>query len=214
MRSFFSIGAAITEPIRTAITACVDWVAAIETDGSLRDGAEIAEITHLVDLSGYPDGTRHDRAPGTAPPRRPTEPVRHHRGLRHQVFVTDTPRGGWSLQLLELRHRGHARVEDRIRTGKDTGFGRFPSRLFAINQAWLELALIGIDLLAWTRTLLLDGEHALAEPKKLRYRLLHVAARIVRTARRTHLRIAQRWPWAPDLATAFARLDALPRPIA
>jgi hypothetical protein len=104
------------------------------------------------------------------------------------------------------------RVEDRIRTGKDTGFGRFPSRLFAINQAWLELALIGIDLLAWTRTLLLDGEHALAEPKKLRCRLLHVAARLVHTARRTHLRIAQRWPWARDLATAFTRLDALPRP--
>jgi Transposase DDE domain group 1 len=84
--------------------------------------------------------------------------------------------------------------------------------VFAINQAWLELALVGIDLLAWTRTLLLDGEHALAEPKKLRYRILHVAARIVRTARRTHLRLAQRWPWAPELAAAFARLDALPRP--
>jgi hypothetical protein len=75
------------------------------------------------------------------------------------------------VQLLELRHRGHARVEDRIRTGKDSGFGRFPSRQFAINQAWLELALMGIDLLAWTRLLLLDGEHTLAEPKKLRYRL-------------------------------------------
>ena len=74
------------------------------------------------------------------------------------------------MQLLELRHRGHARVEDRIRTGKDCGFGRFPSRQFAINAAWLELALVGIDLLAWTRTLLLDGEYALAEPKKLRYR--------------------------------------------
>ena len=95
------------------------------------------------------------------------------------------------MQLLELRHRAHARVEDRIRTGKDSGFGRFPSRQFAINAAWLELALIGIDLLAWTRTLLLDGEHALAEPKKLRYRLLHVAARLVRTARRTILRIAR-----------------------
>jgi hypothetical protein len=81
-------------------------------------------------------------------------------GLRHQVFITDSPRSTCSVQLLELRHRSHARVEDRIRTSKDSGFGRFPSRLFAINQAWLELALIGIDLLAWTRTLLLDGEHA------------------------------------------------------
>jgi hypothetical protein len=60
-------------------------------------------------------------------------------------------------------------LEDRIRTGKDTGFGRFPSRVFAINAAWLELALAGIDLLAWTRTLLLHGDLAVAEPKKLRY---------------------------------------------
>jgi Transposase DDE domain group 1 len=103
-------------------------------------------------------------------------------------------------------------VEDRIRTGKDSGFGRFPSRQFAINAAWLELALVGIDLLAWTRVLLLDGDHALAAPKKLRYRLLHVAARLVRTARRTYLRMAARWPWAGELAAAFARLQALPRP--
>jgi len=133
-------------------------------------------------------------------------------GMRHQVFITDSPRPTCSLQLLELRHRAHARVEDRIRTGKDSGFGRFPSRQFAINAAWLELALVGIDLLAWTRVLLLDSTHALAEPKKLRYRLLHVAARIVRTARRVYLRIAQTWPWANELATAYARLVALPRP--
>jgi Transposase DDE domain group 1 len=75
------------------------------------------------------------------------------------------------------------------------------------STRWLELVLIGIDLIAWTQTLLLDGEHALAEPKKLRYRILHVAARIVSTARRTCLRIAQRWP---GLATAYARLAALP----
>jgi hypothetical protein len=212
VRSLFSIGAAITEPIRTAITACVDWQPALDTDGSLRDGAEIAEITHLVDLTGYPEGTRMIVRRERPHPGAQLSLFDTIAGLRHQVFVTDTPRTACSLQLLELRHRGHARVEDRIRTGKDSGFGRFPSRLFAINAAWLELALVGIDLLAWTRTLLLDGEHALAEPKKLRYRLLHVAARLVRTARRTHLRIAQRWPWAKDLATAFARLDALPRP--
>lgn len=94
----------------------------------------------------------------------------------------------------------------------DTGFGRFPSRVFAINAAWLELALTSIDLLAWTQHLLLDDELAVAEPKKLRYRLLHVPARLTRSARRTRLRIAERWPWADHLATAFTRLAALPRP--
>jgi hypothetical protein len=213
VRSFFSVGVAITDPIRTAIAACVDWQAALESDGSIRDGADIAEITHLMDMTAYPDGTRMIVRRERPHPGAQLSLFDTIEGLRHQVFLTDTPRPMCSVQLLELRHRAHARVEDRIRTGKDTGFGRFPSRLFAINQAWLELALIGVDLLAHARTLLLDGEHTLAEPKKLRYRLLHVAARIVRTARRTYLRIAQRWPWARELATAFARLDALPRPL-
>lgn len=93
------------------------------------------------------------------------------------MFATDTPvAGGGSLQYLEVRYRGDARVEDRIRCGKDSGFGRFPSRQFGINAAWLELALTAIDLTRWTQLLLLDGELARAEPKKLRYRLLHTAA--------------------------------------
>jgi hypothetical protein len=133
-------------------------------------------------------------------------------GWRHQVVATDTPPGTGSIQFLEARHRAHARVEDKIRTGKTTGFGRFPSRVFAINQAWLQLALTGIDLLTWTQTLLLDGDLAKAEPKKLRYRLLHVAARITRTARRTRLAIAADWPWADALTSAFTNLAALPRP--
>jgi hypothetical protein len=133
-------------------------------------------------------------------------------GFRHQVMATDTPPGNGSIQFLEARHRAHARVEGRIRCGKDTGFGRFPSRVFAINAAWLELALTGIDLLAWAQHLLLDCELAAAEPKTLRYRLLHVAARITRSARRTRLRIAERWPWADHLVTAFDQLAALPQP--
>lgn len=213
VRTFFSVGAAITEPIRAAILACVDWLPAIEADRELRDGAEIAELTHLVNLSAYPEGTRMIVRRERPHPGAQLSLFDSVEGMRHQVFITDTPRSHCSLQLLELRHRGHARVEDRIRTGKDSGLGRFPSRLFAINAAWLQLALVGIDLLAWTRNLLLDGENAVAEPKKLRYRLLHVAARIVRTARRTYLRIAQQWPWARELVAAYARLDALPRPI-
>ena len=132
--------------------------------------------------------------------------------MRHQVIATDTPVGHGSIQYLEARHRAHARVEDRIRCGKDSGFGRFPSRRFVVNTAWLELSLTAIDLPAWARVLLLDGELATAEPKKLRYRLLHVAARLTRGGRRLRLRISATWPWRNELATAFHRLAALPRP--
>jgi Transposase DDE domain group 1 len=85
--------------------------------------------------------------------------------------------------------------------------------MFAINAVWLQLALTACDLIAWTQTILLDGELAKAEPKTLRYRLLHVAARITRGQRRLYLRLAEHWPWRHQLAAAFAGLAALPQPL-
>jgi Transposase DDE domain group 1 len=106
----------------------------------------------------------------------------------------------------------HARVEDRIRTGKDTGLGRFPSRQFGINAAWLAPVMLAVDLLAWTQTILLhDPTLARAEPKTLCYRLLHVAGRLVRGGRRLRLRL-DHWPWAAQLTAAFTRCAELPQP--
>ncbi|WP_060954453.1 IS1380 family transposase [Streptomyces hygroscopicus] len=211
----FSVGWSVTEPVRRAIRTVPEhlWHPALDQDGSLRDGAEVAELTGLVDLPGLPAGTRILVRRERPHPGAQLSLFDLDEGMRHQVFLTDTPYGQGSLQLLEVRHRAHARVEDRIRCGKTTGIGRFPSRLFQINAAWLELSLAAVDLLAWTRALLLDGELAIAEPKKLRYRLLHAAARITRGARRLHLRIPATWPWRHDLAAAFTRLQALPRPV-
>ena len=106
----------------------------------------------------------------------------------------------------------HARVEDRIRTGKDCGLGRFPSHDFAINSAWLTAALIAATLLSWLRLIALDGALARAEPKTLRYRLLHTAGKLVRGGRRRRLKIPATWPWANAIATAWARITALPNP--
>jgi hypothetical protein len=106
-------------------------------------------------------------------------------GWRYQAFVTNTPTG--QLGFLEARHRAHARVEDRIRHAKDSGLGRFPSRDYQINQAWLTATAIAADLTAWLRLLALTGQLATAEPKAPRYRLLHVPARLSRSARRRHL---------------------------
>jgi Transposase DDE domain group 1 len=213
MRTFFSVGVHITEPVRDAIRAARGWVPALDPDGEFRDGAEVCELTGLVPDDGYPAGTRFIVRRERPHPGAQLSIFDTVEGMRHQVFATDTAAGGGSIQFLEARHRAHARVEDRIRCGKDTGFGRFPSRVFAINRAWLLLALVAIDLTAWTQHLLLDGDLAKAEPKKLRYRLLHVAARITRSARQTRVRIAEGWPWATEIVTAFARLATLPRPV-
>ena len=216
MDTFFSVGVPVTEAVRDAITVASAWIPALQADGDLRDGAEVVEITHLVTaeyLAAFPTGTRLIVRRERPHPGAQLDLFDTVEGMRHQVIATDTPAGGGSIQYLEVRHRGHARVEDRIRCGKDTGFGRFPSRQFAINAAWLQLALTACDLLAWTQLLLLDGEHAAAEPKRLRYRLLHVAARITHGGRRRYLRLAASWPWTVDLARAFTRLTRLPRPV-
>jgi hypothetical protein len=77
---------------------------------------------------------------------------------------------------------------------------------------WLQIVRLAHDLIVWTQRLLLTGELAKAEPKRLRYRLLHVAARLAFHARTATLRLPVSWPWAGHLAAAFKRLNALPAP--
>jgi hypothetical protein len=112
--------------------------------------------------------------------------------------------------VLECRHRQHAHVEDRIRDDKDTGLAKFPFKAFALNEVWLEIVLLAHDLIVCTQALLLDGELAKAEPKRLRYRLLHVAGRLAFHARRAKLRLQHDWPWTEQLLAAFQKLTALP----
>ena len=135
-------------------------------------------------------------------------------GWRYSLWVSNVPAGlrGWRAQLgyIDAAHRVHARVEDCIRTGKDCGIGRFPSHDFAMNSAWLAAALIAAALLSWLRLLALDGDLARAEPKTLRYRVLHAAGKLVRGGRRKRLKIPATWPWADAIATAWARVTALP----
>jgi Transposase DDE domain group 1 len=205
----FSLGMQIDAHVREAILAQPEhaWTPAVDPDGQPRTGAEVVELTGWIDLHTWPEGTRaicrrEDAHPGAQ--LRFTD----HDGHRFQVFLTDQPDP--DIATLELRHRQRARVEDRIRGAKATGLRNLPFDRWRRNQVWLELVLAAQDLLCWTQTLLLDGHLAVAEPKTLRYRLLHVAARIVHHARRRILRLQRSWPWTGALARAFTRLRALP----
>ena len=134
-------------------------------------------------------------------------------GWRYQLFATNTPASaGHSVQFLEARHRPHARVEDNVRCGKQTGLGHLPSTSIEINRTWCVAATIAADLLCWLRLLCLDGPLAKAEPKTLRYRLLHTAARIVRGQRKRKIKITASWPWADPLAACLRAALALPPP--
>jgi hypothetical protein len=113
-------------------------------------------------------------------------------GWRYTLWATSLPAGtrGWRGQAayIDAGHRVHARVEDGIRTGKDCGIGKLPSSDMAINKAWPGAALMAAALLAWLRLIALDGTLARAEPKTLRYRVLHAGARLTRGGRRRILK--------------------------
>ena len=213
----FSVGWTVTERERKAIDRLPAraWTPAIDADGRHRDGAGVAELTGLLPagtLADYPPGTRILIRREHPHPGAQIDAFEERDGWRYQCLATDTSTG--QLAFLDARHRAHARVEDRIRCGKDTGLNRFPSRTFAINAAWLTAVMIAVDLMTWTQTVLLHDQPALtrAEPKTLRYRLLHTAARLTRGGRRLRLRLDTNSPWAAQLAAAFTRCLTLPQP--
>ena len=209
----YSLGFAITEKVRDSITQlpAKAWSVALKADGEPREGGDVAEVTDLMDLDGWPAGMRVILRRERPHPGAQLSLFEETDGWRYQGFITNTQAG--QLQFLEARHRAHARVEDKIRHAKDTGLGRFPSREFSINQAWLAVTMIAADLGAWLKLLALkDSVLAKAEPKALRYRMLHVPARLVRGARKRRLRLPKTWPWVDDIVAAFARIAAIPQP--
>ena len=196
--------------MRAAILKTPDsaWVAAQDQDGSERPNGQVCEITKHLDLAAWPAGSRvivrRERAhPGAQ------LSFTDHDGHRFQAILTDQTD---EIATIERDHRGRARVEDQIRNDKDTGMRNMPFRDFEHNRVWLEIVRIAHDLFAWTQRLLLTGQLAKAEPKRLRYRLLHVAGRLAFHARTATLRLQDNWPWATDLTAAFERLTALPAP--
>jgi len=182
------------------------WKKAVSSDGTEElETGQVAEVTDLVDLSAWPEGTRmiaRRELPHPGAQLRFTGID----GYRYQVFVTDL--ADPDICYLEALYRGRGRVECAIRDAKDTGLANLPSHSFAINAAWLSVVLIASDLLAWMKGLCLEGELARAEPKRLRYTLLHTAGILVSSARRTSVRIAAGWPWADELVDAFGRLPS------
>jgi hypothetical protein len=207
----YSVGFYARADVAAAIEAldAQAWAPAIDPGGVIRDGAWVAELTDLLDLSGWPDGMRviaRKERPHPGAQLRLTDADGH----RITCFATNGT--GDDLPVLELRHRRRARAEDRIRAAKDTGLANLPYADAASNQLWLELVLLAGDLLAWMQLLALDGEHAVAEPKRLRLHLFTIAGRLVRTARKTILDLDATWPWARDILRSLHRLQALPAP--
>jgi hypothetical protein len=183
-----------------------DWVEAIEVDGTVRDGAWVAELTDLMDLSTWGEDARLICRRERPHPGAQLSLFDTSEGFRHTCFITNANALNIDAAALELRQRGHARVEDRVRCWKDCGLQNLPFASFTQNLAWVATSLIAGALIAWAQMTCLDGELKKAEPKTIRYRLLHVAAVLVRRGGRLILRLDETWPWAAALRRAFLRL--------
>jgi hypothetical protein len=204
----YSVGMTITDDMHDAILniPARAWTPAYDSDRQVRDGAWVAELTGMLNLTPWPRGMRvivRKERPHPGAQLRLTDLDGH----RLTCFATSTT--GGQLADLELRHRRRARCEDRIRCAKDTGLRNLPLHGFGQNQIWTEIVALACELLAWTQMLALNGPARRWEPKRLRLRLFSPAGRLVRGGRRLRLKISSRWPWATQITAAITRLQAL-----
>ena len=160
------------------------WAPALDADGEVRDGAFVAEVTGLLNLTSWPTGMRvivRKERPHPGAQLRITDID----GNRITAFATNTTRG--QLPALELRHRQRARAEDRIRCAKDTGLLNLPLHDLDQNRIWCAIVALACEVTAWAQMLALSGHQARRwEPKRLRLRLfsIHRPARALRAANR------------------------------
>jgi hypothetical protein len=207
----YSVGFTLNIDITAKVDALPDaaWTPAYDGDGKPRDGASVAELTGVLDLTTWPSGMRiivRAERPHPGAQLRFTDS----NGNRLTAFATNT--AGGQLADLELRHRRRARCEDRIRNAKDTGLKNLPLKDFTQNQVWIAIVQLATELTAWMQMLAFSGTPARTwEPKKLRHRLFSIAARIGRRARRTWLRLSAHAPHRDLLLNGLSRLRSLPQ---
>jgi hypothetical protein len=182
------------------------WQQAVTQTGEHRRGAAVAELTDLVDLTGWPPGTRlivrreplHPGAQGSLFPSLE---------YRYWGHYTDSVEG--DPVTLDVHMRAHAHVEDNIKRLKASGADRFPFRDIDANRAWLAVCTMADSLVRWFQQLCVTGSLAAAEPKTLRWTLWHTPARLVRRARQRIVRILDGWPTADDIVNGYRHVAAI-----
>jgi Transposase DDE domain group 1 len=214
----FSVGWSCTDTEMNAIAQLPTqaWTGGIDQNGDPIDDTRVADLTGLLDLRRW-----HDKIPDLKIIVRdePLHPRYRKRaterekqlGRRYQLIAVNTKTG--QLAWLDARHRSHVHVENDVKQAKDLGLNRWPSRHWAINVAWTQVVALAANLLACYRLLALpEGELRDAAPKLLRYRLLHLPARLTRGQRKRWLHLRADWPWTDDVINTWRAVNALPAP--
>jgi hypothetical protein len=205
----FSVVCRSNRQIHTAIFDTLGfeelWHQAITQNGEDREGAAVIELTDLVELTDWPEGTR------LIVRREPLHP-----GVQHSLFPSleyrywgfYTDQDGDPVELDRIM-RAHAHVEQNISRLKDSGLLSFPFTNIEANRNWMATVLMAADLLRWFQLLCLDGYWGKARPKALRWGFLHAPARLIHSAGRLVVRILDGWPSADAIIGAYQRMAAL-----
>ncbi len=214
----FSFGFHIDHRVRDGVmmipSGC--WHPAIDAGGARRDGAEVVELTEVVDLANWPIGTRLIVRRERPHPGAQLSLFDTIEGFRHTAFITNQT--SFDVAALELQQRQRARAENVIRDTKACGLANLPFDDLVNNEVWMNLCFTANDLLSWAQRIGCTGQLQRATPKTIRHRMLHIAARITLTGRR--LRLDHEWPWTQvvidaihRVRTAFGTLTATTSPL-
>ncbi|WP_423921859.1 IS1380 family transposase [Candidatus Poriferisodalis sp.] len=198
----FFMSARATAGIDAAIAAARcdpgRWTPGVPNPKQRHPKAHVAELTDLVDLSGWPARTR------LIIRREPLHPGAQRslfasENFRYWGFLTDA---AGSPARLDRLMRKHADVEDAIARLKDSGLARMPFTAWDANCAWAALCMISAALVHWFQTQRLAGPLKRAAPKRLRWQLWHLPALVCETGRRTWLRLPTAHPGTRSLLAA------------
>ncbi|MEV6343299.1 IS1380 family transposase [Actinoplanes sp. NPDC051851] len=218
----FTVGWTITDADETAIeqVPADAWTDGLNQDGTATGTAHVAELTGLNQRLDRWNGKLRLTVRRTKPSARHVKnltDLEKRTGWRYRIVATNITRiagvpGSHQPQWIDALHRSHAGVEDQVRHAKAMGLRNLPSKAWTVNRAWVLTANIAADLTAWTRLLGLHDQPDLAhaEPETLRYRLLHLPAKLATHARRRVLSISETWPWADAFTLCWQRLTLLP----
>ena len=220
----FTVGWTITDADETAIAALPTgaWTDGLAQDGTAVEKAHVAELTGLNQRLENWNGRLRLLVRRTKPSARHAKnltALEKRTGWRYAIVATNITRiagvpGSHQPQWIDALHRSHATVEDRVRTNKAMGLRNLPSKSWTVNRGWVLAANIAADITAWTRLLGLHDQDDLAhaEPETLRYKILHLPAKLATHARQRILSIPENWPWAKAFQLCWQRLSLIPAP--
>jgi Transposase DDE domain group 1 len=190
----FPITADQTEPLLAAITAVPerDWRPLPEYEV-----AEVAEVHYQPTgwTRPYRYVVKRDVAETKAG------------NLYWKYHVTVTTEEGQSAREVVVWHLQHAAMENAIKEHKSgVGLEKLPTQKFHANWAYLLIGQLAFNLVAWFKRLVLPPHYHRSTIKTIRHHLLHLAGKIVHTARRCFLILSASYRYQGVWRFAIARL--------